>query len=76
MDVEPRTLRILLMGGILGPIILAVTDAVAGFQTPGYDFVSQSASALASPGALTRPLVLALQLVSAIAIVAFASGLW
>ena len=76
MDVKPMTLRILFTGGILVPIILAVTDVVGGFQTPGYNFASESASALASPGAPTRPLVLTLQLVSAIAIVAFASGLW
>lgn len=68
--------RVLLICGILVPVLTVATDIAAGLLTPGYHFVSQSASVLSARGATVRPLVVVLNLAGGALLIAFAVGVW
>ncbi len=68
--------RTLLACGILAALLYGGADILAGLLTRGYRFDSQSASALSAVGAVTRPLVLPLNLVAGVLMLSFAVGAW
>jgi len=68
--------KILLSCGILAPLVYLGTDWLAGRLLMGYNFASQSMSALSAVGASTRSLAVFLTLVACVLMIAFGVGIW
>jgi hypothetical protein len=69
-------LKVLLFCGIIGSLLYAGTDILAGLLKPGYRFDSQSASDLSAFGSTTRPFVLLLNIIAGVLFIAFSIGIW
>lgn len=71
-----KSLKILLICGIISPLLFVVTDIIAGMQYAGYSFTSQAISELFAIGAPTSGLAVSLFTVSDVLLIAFALGVW
>ncbi len=68
--------KVLLICGILAPLLCLGTDWLAGSRLKGYSFAAQSISELSAAGSPTRPLVVALAVVTGVLMIAFGAGVW
>jgi hypothetical protein len=68
--------KVLLICGVLAALLYIGTDILAGLLSKGYHFGAQSASQLSAVGAVTRPVVLVLNITAGILLVAFSLGVW
>jgi len=71
-----RTIRGLLLCGILSSVLYVVGDVLAARMWDGYSYANQAVSELAGLGAPTRPFMLGLFTVYNVLVVVFAAGVW
>ncbi|HMN62358.1 MAG TPA: DUF998 domain-containing protein, partial [Anaerolinea sp.] len=68
--------KVLLTCGILAALLSLGTDLLAGILIKGYSFSVQSMSELGAAGSPTRPVVIALTLLTSVLMIAFGVGVW
>ena len=68
--------KVLLTCGILAALLSLGTDLLAGKLIKGYSFSVQSMSELGAAGSPTRPVVIALTLLTSVLMIAFGVGVW
>ena len=68
--------KVLLTCGILAAPLSLGTDLLAGKLIKGYSFSVQSMSELGAAGSPTRPVVIALTLLTSVLMIAFGVGVW
>lgn len=69
------TLRILLMGSIVGPVLLTIVVPILGLLQPGYDHVAQHISQLGVAGEPNAIVMRAVTSILGVSIIMFAFGL-